>query len=392
MNKKASKDRMTLYVHGVKRPTEFPWKSVNVPACYTSTFAFENTNSLVDYLDGKRENFIYTRYSNPTVALVEEQMAEMENGERAILFSSGMAAISSTFLGLLNSGDEIISIRDVYGGTYHLFTSALPRWNIKVNFVSSLEDIEKIYNRRCKVFFFETPTNPLLRIYSIKDVVEIARKLGMITVMDNTFATPYNQNPLKWGVDIVVHSGTKYLGGHSDITCGAVIGPSSLLDSVYKMKKILGGSLDPHSGYLLYRGIKTLGVRMEVHNRNAMKIAKFLEQHPVVTRVYYPGLASHHGYEVACEQMSGFGGMVSFEVAGDASRVVDNLKIFVLAVSLGGVESLVSQPVYASHYGIPENELKEMGISKNLIRLSVGIEHPEDLINDLDQALRTLQA
>ncbi len=392
MNKNNSKDRLTLYVHGVKRPTEFPWKSVNVPACYTSTFAFENTNSLIDFLDGKGNDFIYTRYSNPTVALVEEQLAEMENGERAILFSSGMAALSTTFLGLLGSGDEVISIRDVYGGTYHLFTYALPKWNIKVNFVNSLEDIEKVYNRRCKIFFFESPTNPLLRIYSIRDAVEIAKRLGMITIIDNTFATPYNQNPLKLGVDIAVHSGTKYLGGHSDITCGAVIGPTSLLDSIYRMKKILGGSLDPHSGYLLYRGIKTLGARMEVHNKNAMQIAKFLEQHPMVTRVYYPGLASHEGYDIACEQMAGFGGMVSFEVASDASRVVDNLKIFVLAVSLGSVESLVSQPVYTSHHGIPDDELKEMGISKDLIRLSVGIEHPEDLISDLDQALKTLQA
>ena len=388
----SSKGKGTLCVQGVRKPTEFPWGSVNIPACYTSTFAFKNTKSLIEYLEGKSEHFIYTRYSNPTVELVEEQIAELEGGERAILFSSGMAALSTTFLGLLNSGDEIISIRDVYGGTYHLFTSALPKWNIKVNFVNSFDEIEKIYNKNCKILFFETPTNPLLKIYSIKEAAKIAKDFGMLSVIDNTFATPYNQNPLKWGIDIVVHSGTKYLGGHSDITCGAVVGPSELLEPIYKMKKVLGGSLDPHSGYLLYRGIKTLGARMAQHNQNAMKIAQYLENHPAVTNVYYPGLVAHNGHQIACEQMTGFGGMVTFEVSSRASEVVDRLKTFILAVSLGGVESLVSQPIYTSHYGIPETDLRKMGITPEMIRLSIGIENPEDLIADLEQALQILTA
>ena len=375
---------------------KFPLGAVTKPIYQTSTFAFKNSAEVIGFQKGDKEKYLYTRYGNPTLKVVEDKMAILEGGEEGLVVSSGMAAVSTVMFTLLKTGDKIISTRPVYGGTYRLFLSYLPKLGIDVRFVDAdkIDSARKLIDGKTKLIFAETPTNPNLKLVDLEKVIDLARKHKLLTVVDNTFATPYNQNPISLGADIVLHSGTKYLAGHSDMVCGIIIGKRKFISDARETMKVLGGCIDPFGAFLMLRGIKTLGIRMEKHNQNAYRVAQFLSKHPKVKRVFYPGLRNHPQYQLAQKQMRGFGGMVCFEVAGGLNasmKVVDNLKLFINATSLGGVESLASLPVLTSHYGFSQNELKMADVTPGMIRLSCGIEDIQDLIDDLSLALSRLR-
>jgi len=365
------------------------------PIFQSSTFAFKNSAELKRYLKGEKGLYFYTRYANPTVEFVEKKMAALEGGQSALATSSGMAAITTALLTLVSSGQEIISTSPLYGGTYRLFKDLFPRLGIKVHFVDaeSIEKAKDYVNYKTEVLFIETPTNPNLKIVDIRKGVKIAKKFGLTSVVDNTFATPFNQKPLEMGVDVVVHSATKYLAGHSDLIAGVIIGKKDFITRTITVMKLLGGCLDPLGAFLFLRGLKTLSVRVEKQNQNALKIAQYFSKHPRVRKVYYPGLKNHTQYNLAKSQMKGFGGVVTFELKdlNSAIKLLDNLKVFKNAVSLGGVESLASIPVLSSHYGLDETMLKKSGVTKGMLRLSCGIEDTEDLICDLEQALKKVR-
>ncbi len=373
----------------------FPYGAVTKPIYQTSTFAFKDTAELLKFQKGDPRKYLYTRYGNPTLATVEEKMAALEEGQAGLVVSSGMAAVSTIALTLVSSGEEIISTEPVYGGTYHLFKHAFPKLGIKVRFVDP-EEIEKagdLLNPKTKLFFCETPTNPNLKVVDIKKLVSMAKKKRIPVVVDNTFATPYNQRPLALGADFVVHSATKYLGGHSDVVAGVIVGNKKVIDQARETMKVFGGCIDPLGAFLLLRGLKTLAIRVEKHNQNAKTIASFLSEHKKVTKVFYPGLSNHSQHSLAKRQMQGFGGMVCFEVEGgleSATKVMDSFNLFINATSLGGVESLASIPVVTSHYGFDQRELNKAGVSPGMIRLSCGIEDEDDLVEDLRQALAKL--
>ncbi len=366
--------------------------SVTTPIYQTSNFAFKNTRDLLDLMNEKREGYIYTRYGNPTTRAVEQKLAELENVEDSVAFSSGMAAISSAIMTAVSSGDHIVSIRDIYGGTFVLLDSVLPRFGVETTFVDTLSfnEMEEAIKDNTKLIYVESPTNPMLKIVDLNRVGKLGRELEVKTVIDNTFSSPYNQQPVKFGFDIIVHSATKYLGGHNDLTAGIVCGEEEFIKEVRDNLKIFGGVLDPHCAFLLLRGIKTLAVRVEKQNRNGMKVARYLESNPKVNRVYYPGLISHPQHELAMRQMTGFGDVVSFELNCDleaTTRFVDSLKLVFLTPSLGGTETLITQPATTSHYKVPKEERLKQGITDGFIRLSLGIEDPVDIIADLEQAL-----
>jgi len=374
---------------------KFPLGAVTKPIYQTSTFAFRNSAEVIDFQKGEKGKYLYTRYGNPTLKVVEDKMAALEGGEEGLVVSSGMAAVSTVMFSLLKTGDKVISTRPVYGGTYRLFLSLLPKLGIDVRFVDAekVEFAGRLMDRKTRLIFTETPTNPNLRLVDLEKVISLAKKHKLLTVVDNTFATPYNQNPLWLGADIVLHSGTKYLAGHSDVVCGIVIGRKKFISEARETMKVLGGCIDPFGAFLMLRGIKTLGLRMEKHNQNAYRIAQFLSGHPKVRRVFYPGLRNHPQYQLAKKQMRGFGGMICFEVAGGlggSMKIVDNLRLFINATSLGGVESLASIPVLTSHYGFSRRELKAADVTSGMIRLSCGIEEVGDLIHDLSSALSRL--
>jgi len=381
----------TLAIHAGEE--EFsPPGAVTTPIYQTSTFAFRNTAEVIEYQKGDPSKYLYTRYGNPTVAVVEKKIAALEGGEAALVVSSGMAAVSTLALTLASSDDEIISTEPVYGGTFHLFKDALAKLGIKVHFVDpeKIDKAKDLLNKKVKLFFCETPTNPNLKVADIGRIVEIARERQVPVAVDNTFATPYNQNPLSLGADFVIHSGTKYLGGHSDLVAGVIVGPKNVIDKARETMKVMGGCIDPFGAFLLLRGLKSLAVRVDRQNKNAMKVAEFLSEHEKVSRVFYPGLPACAQHDLAKSQMRGFGGMVCFEVKGgleSATKVIDNLKLFINATSLGGVESLVSLPVLTSHFGFEEKELKRADVTPGMVRLSCGIEDQEDLLEDLEQAL-----
>jgi len=371
--------------------------SVNTPIYQTSTFYFPTDDPST--WEGKVPDgtYIYTRYGNPTTRAAEDKIAALEGAERCILFSSGMAAISTTLLSYLSKGDHLVSVEDVYGGTFNLMTNTLPRMGIGVSFVSSTdpEGIIGALRDDTKVLYLESPTNPLLKIIDVPTVARAARENGTLVVIDNTFATPIHQRPLGWGVDMVVHSCTKYLNGHSDLIAGAVAGGGELMQSIQQKRIVLGGVLDPLACFLLLRGMRTLHVRMARHCENGRAIAEFLEDHPRVERVYYPGLRSHPQHELARKLLDDFGGMVGLDVKGGrkaAERTMRSFKLFAMATSLGGVESLVSMPLNSSHAALSSEDRRRMGINDQLLRLSVGLEDVEDLKEDLDQALRRGQA
>ncbi|MEM3731690.1 MAG: aminotransferase class I/II-fold pyridoxal phosphate-dependent enzyme [Candidatus Bathyarchaeia archaeon] len=365
------------------------------PIYETSVFAFSSTKELIDVVGEKVEGYIYTRFDNPTVRAVERKIALLEGAEDAAAFSSGMAAITTTLLTLVSSGDHVVSTMDLYGGTLTFFQEILPRFGVEVSFVdaSNIDDVEDVIRENTRVIYAETPTNPTLKIVDLKKIASLAKKKGITSVIDSTLASPYNLRPIEFGIDIVVHSATKYLGGHNDVTAGVVCGSKDFIHKLKRTRKVFGGTLDPFAAWLLSRGLKTLALRMERHNENGLLVAKYLENHPKVKRVYYPGLPSHPQHALARRQMKGFGGVVSFEIKGDFEKTlkfVESLKLCALAASLGGTETLVTQPATSSHYFISPEQRQKLGITDQLIRLALGIEDAEDIIADVEQALNKI--
>lgn len=357
--------------------------AVSVPIYQVSTYKQDGA--------GKHRGYEYSRTGNPTRHALETLIADLENGEAGFAFGSGMAAITSIMM-LLKSDDHIVMTDDVYGGTYRLMTSVLNRFNLNHSYVdtSTPEKVEAAIKPNTKALYIETPTNPLLKITDIKKMAEIAKAHDLYLIVDNTFATPYWQQPLDFGADIVIHSATKYIGGHSDVVAGlVVVNSNKLAEDLHFIQNSAGAVLGPQDSWLLMRGIKTLGIRMEAIERNANKIVEFLQTHPQVSTIYYPGIKEHKGYELAHRQAKGFGGMISFDVGGSesADKVLARVKYYTLAESLGAVESLISVPAKMTHASIPKERREELGITDGLVRLSVGIEDSEDLIEDLKQAM-----
>ncbi len=341
---------------------------------------------------GKHKGYVYTRSANPTRDILQKNIAALEKGSYALAFSSGVSAIHA-LTSTLKAGDHIIVSEDIYGGTFRLFEQVMKNFELSFTFVDStkVENVEAAVRSETKLVFIETPTNPLLLISDIKAIAEICKEKNLILAVDNTFMTPYFQNPLELGADVVIHSATKYLGGHSDLLGGVLVFNSDeLLNKLSFVQKSIGSVLSPFDSWLLLRSVKTLAVRMDRHNYNASKIADFLLNNNSIKKVYYPGLSSHPQYELAKKQMRGFGGIISFELHDfkQVKKFLTNLKIFTLAESLGGVESLVCHPATMTHASIPKERREKLGISDNLVRLSVGIEDLEDLILDIEQALK----
>jgi methionine-gamma-lyase len=386
------KSPRTLCVQGAHLQTSGP---AVVPIVQTSTFVFENQQHMLDSVQGKSGDHVYTRWSNPTTKSVEEKISALEGTEDTHVVASGMAAITSSIMGLVKGGERILSSDSIYGGTVHFFNEILPQNGIQVDYAKTDELADRLSDsgNKYKLCFFETPTNPTLKIVDIKKVADAALATGTTSMIDSTFGSPINQRPHEFGVDLVMHSATKYLGGHSDIIAGTVSGSNELMTRVRSAAKLLGGTMDPFASFLLDRGIKTLSVRMERHNWNAMYLANRLSQDHRIKQVHYPGLPSHPQHQIARKQMDGFGGMLSLDLDTDlagARQFVDALDIFLNAVSLGGVESLASIPVLTTHYGLGEQTLSEAGICDSTIRLSVGIEDAADLLIDLMSALDNL--
>jgi len=359
--------------------------AITTPIYQTSTFQQEAV--------GKHKGFVYTRTDNPTRHALEDNLAALENGKYGLCFASGLAAVN-TVMNLLKSGDHVVSANDLYGGTYRIFTKLFTKYGMTFDLVdaTNLDNIHRVIRPNTKVLWLETPSNPLLKITDLKAAIALAHKHRILTVVDNTFATPYLQQPFDFGADIVLHSTTKYLGGHSDILGGALItNNKELYEQLKFFQNAVGAVPGPFDCFLTLRGTKTLALRMERHCSNAMAIARFLSRHPKVKKVFYPGLPSHPGHQIAKKQMTGFGGMVSFEVKGNAAKtkkIAASAKLFALAESLGCVRSLINHPPSMTHASVEPEVRKKIGINDNLIRLSVGIENVQDLIEDLKRALK----
>lgn len=385
-----SKNFETEALHGVK--TKNSYGSLTTPIFQTSTFVFDDAEQGGNRFAGEDDGFIYTRLGNPTTRLLEQKVAAMENGEECVACSSGMGAISSTLLTLLSSGDHIIADPVLYGCTYALMAHTFPRFGIEVDFVdcSNTQAVVGAMKSNTKIVYFETPANPSMKIIDIEELSSAVhnKKADCLAIVDNTFSTPYLTRPLDLGVDIVVHSATKYLNGHGDVVAGMTIGKSEIIANIrgVGLKDITGSVLSPHDGFLILRGLKTLKYRMDAHCQNAQKVAEYLEQHEMVNHVYYPGLPSHKGHEIAKKQMKQFGGIISFDVKGgfeNAKTLINNLHICTLAVSLGDAESLIEHPASMTHSAYEKEEREAAGFSDGLIRLSVGLENAEDIIEDL---------
>ena len=381
----------TLAVHAGE-PRQKPGHALATPIIQTATFTFTDTQELKDHFDGKIERVEYGRYGNPTQRIAETKLAALEGAGDCLLFASGMAAMTTTLFAMLSRGTHVVVTDDSYRRTRQFLNQTLPRYGIEVSTVPAgdYEALEDAIRPTTRVLVSESPTNPYNRVLDLERFADIGRRHRVKTVIDGTFATPYNQRPLEWGVDVVVHSATKYLGGHNDLMAGAVLASRDLVEAVRGLQGVTGAVVSPFVAFLLVRGVKTFALRMERHNANAQALAEFLATHPRVERVHYAGLTSHPEHDVAKRQMRGFGGVVSFEVRGDlaaASRVVDSCRIPYIAVSLGGVESLIEQPAIMSFYELTTEERLAVGIKDNLIRYSVGIEDAADLIADLAQAL-----
>ena len=360
--------------------------AIMTPIYQTSTYVQEEI--------GVHKGFEYSRTGNPTRAALENNLAAIEGGKYGACFGSGLAAIDAV-IKMLKPGDEVISTNDLYGGSYRIFTTIFEKYSIKFHFVNMLDvkNIEEKINNNTKLIWAETPTNPMMNIIDVKSICDLARSKDIMVGVDNTFATPYLQNPLSLGADIVMHSVTKYLGGHSDVVMGALVtSDDKISEEIYRIQNSSGAVCGPMDSFLVLRGIKTLHLRMQRHCENGEKVAHFLENHPIVDTVYWPGLKSHPNHDVAVSQMKGFGGMISFTLVGDklesAKKVVSKTELFTLAESLGGVESLIGHPSTMTHASIPREERIKSGVVDSLIRLSVGIEDITDLINDLDNALK----
>jgi cystathionine beta-lyase/cystathionine gamma-synthase len=366
--------------------------SVNVPIYETTTFLFENADEVRRYQEGTVDKYLYSRYANPTIVVTEQKIAALDGAEAALVFASGMAAAATLLLTFLNPGDELLCSAAIYGGTFHLVNDVLTRFHIGVRFatIEELAEPELLMGARTRLCWIESPINPTLRCLDVARVAGACRAAGVLSVLDNTFASPINQRALALGVDLSMQSATKYLNGHSDVTGGAVSGPRALVQKIDLMRRYLGGVMDPQAAFALARGMKTLPVRILRHNATAAAAARFLEQDRRVTRVFYPGLPSHPDHAIACAQMTGFGGMVTFEVPGGldrASRVFDRFQLIRRATSLGGVDSLVSLPVLTSHYNYTDEDLARAGVTAGMLRVSIGLEDEADVLEDLDQAL-----
>lgn len=365
---------------------------LTTPIYETATFVFENAKELVAFNEGRSSKYLYSRYSNPTIVAVEQKLAALDRAERSLLFSSGMAAIATTLMTHVKAGDEVVCGAAIYGATRHLLEDLLVRFGVASRFVSldELASPESVIGERTRLVWFESPINPTLRCVDVAAIGSACRRRGVLSVIDNTFASPINQQPLALGVDVAMQSATKYLNGHSDVTGGVVSGSRALVDPIEKTRRLIGTVMDPYPAYALGRGLKTLPIRIARHNASAQAVAEFLVRDHRVSQVFYPGLPSHPDHAIARQQMTGFGGMVCFDLDGDYSRaehLYDRLRIIKRAASLGGVESLISMPVLTSHWGHSEAQLEEAGISRGMLRLSVGLEDVEDVIADLDQAL-----
>jgi cystathionine beta-lyase/cystathionine gamma-synthase len=364
------------------------------PIYQTSTFEVTDNDEQVR---ATPSDHFYTRYGNPTNTVAEKTIAELEGVDAALTFASGMGAITTTIMALLKSGDHVVAQRDIYGGANKFLSQWLPKMGIETTFVDTTEYEQhaRAIRPNTKLLYLESPTNPVLRVVDFKRVVALAKQHKLLSMIDATFGTPINQHPAEFGIDLVMHSGTKYLAGHSDLICGVVAGGHEWMERIWETRTTLGNCMDPHASWMLVRGLKTLAVRVARQNENAQRVAEFLSDHAKVRRVHYPFLKSHPQYSVARQQMRGGGGVVSFEIEGtgeDARRVSEAMRLFTLAPSLGSVESLVSIPVLTSHAMIPAEERAKMGVTEQMIRLSVGIENADDLIADLEHALKAVAA
>jgi methionine-gamma-lyase len=372
--------------------------AVDTPIYQSTTFAFENVEQGAALFSHQREGYVYTRYGNPTLNALEEKVAALEGAETALVAATGMAAISTCVLSLVKGGDHIVSARSVYSAAFDLFHRKLPDWGVEATFVDSTapEAFARAMKPNTKLVYIETPSNPVLNILDIASIASIAKSRGAIIAIDNTFATPFNTHPLELGVDLVIHSATKYFCGHGDAMGGVIAGKRELIQRIsIETHRDLGGVMSPFNAWLILRGLRTLPLRMERHNANAMRIAEFLQSHPKVEEVFYPGLPNHPGHEIAKKQMRGFGGMVSFIVRGGieaGKHILDNVKLCTLAVSLGDTRTLITHPASTTHVVVPREKRLEIGIYDGLIRLSVGIEAVQDLIDDLDQGLAEVSA
>ncbi|MGD9562101.1 MAG: PLP-dependent aspartate aminotransferase family protein [Pyrinomonadaceae bacterium] len=367
--------------------------AVSVPIYPASVFAFTDADDGIAIHNYQKDGYFYGRLGNPTVAALERTMAELERGDDALAFASGMAAISAAAFTLVSSGDHVVAPESMYSTTTHFLKHAGERFGVETTFVDAAdaEAYTAAIRPNTKMFWLETPSNPLVRITDIAEVAAAAKKVGIVSVVDNTFATPFNQRPLELGADLVVHSATKYLGGHSDLTAGLLVGRRDLVDKArHGAAKLYGGNIAPQVAWLVLRGIKTLALRMERHNSNAFALANTTIDHPKVNAVYYPGLETHQNHEIAKRQMSGFGGMVGVDVgtADAAKSLVNNLKVCTFATSLGGVETLVQPVALMTHATLTPEERARAGVSDGLLRISVGIEHIDDICQDIYDALR----
>ena len=374
-------------------PREKYADSLTTPIIQTSTFTFRNSKAIEDYTKKGKERYEYGRYGNPTATIAERRLANLEGAEDCVVFTSGMSAITTTILSLVRSGDHIVITDDSYKKTLEFCKSYLKQFDIGCTIIpfGDYEVIEKAIRKNTRFLFSESPTNPYLNIFDLVKIKKIADKHNVLTLIDSTFSTPLNQRPIEFGMDLVLQSATKYLGGHNDILAGAVLGRTDLIDTIRNLHKSMGGLIDPHCCYLLLRGLKTFPLRVKQQNESALKIAQFLENHSRIKRVYYPFLQSHPHYKIAKKQMSGGGGVVTFEIKGNLSRAkrfLDSLKLCYIGPSLGGVETLITHPALVTYYDCTRKERYELGITDTLFRLAVGIEDVEDLIKDLDRALR----
>ncbi len=379
----------TRAVHGAHGPQAGP---LMTPIAQSGTFVFDSAAAMRRYLEGDESLYLYTRYANPTLRELEERLAVLEGGEAACVFASGMAAMSTALLSLVKAGDEVLASASLYGGTTRLVREVLPALGVagRVVPIADLTRLPAVVSPKSRVLVFEGLTNPNVDVIDVAAVVRSAHEAGLVVVLDNTFATPVLLRPLSLGVDLVMHSLTKSLSGHSDIIGGALVGSRKRVEAAHALLKVLGGCMDPHPAFLVLRGLKTLHLRVERQCANALALARRLEGHPRLTRVLYPGLASHPAHEIARRQMSAFGGVVSLVLSGGlaaAERFYDGLEIVARAASLGGVESLVSLPVLTSHYGYTEEQLAAAGVDPGMVRISLGVEDAEDVIRDVERAL-----
>lgn len=367
--------------------------SLMTPIIQTSTFTFQNSKHVEDYTKKGKEHFEYGRYGNPTAQIAEKRLADLEGAEDCVVFSSGMSAITTTILTLVQSGDHIVITDDSYKKTLEFCRSYLKQFGVSCTIVpfGNYEILEKAIRKNTRFIFSESPTNPYLNIFDLVKIKKIANKHNVLTLIDSTFATPLNQRPIEFGMDLVLQSATKYLAGHNDILAGAVLGRTELVDRIRNLHKSMGGLIDPHCCYLLLRGLKTFPLRVERQNESALKIAEYLENHPRIKKVYYPFLKSHPHYNVAKEQMTGGGGVVTFDIKGNlasAKRFLDSLKLCYIGPSLGGVETLITHPALVSYYDYKRKERYELGITDTLFRLAIGIEDADDIIHDLERGLK----